>query len=134
MIDQEAEQALSSNKNNPFFRLGKGMAAYRCGRYEEALGLLPESGFVNVKDQLLALLFRAMTRQKLGDAYTARKLLNQAQHEIKKQIPDPAGPLLRYQDRPVVWCMVQTALGEAEALIAPSAKPTGRDRGRSGQP
>jgi eukaryotic-like serine/threonine-protein kinase len=115
-----ADGVIPANPRNGFFPLGRGMAAYRCGRYEDAIGILPESGFTSPKDYLLALIFRAMTRHKLGDAYTARKLLAQARQEVQKQVPGPDRSPLPSQDGSVMWCMVHTALREAESLIAAS--------------
>ena len=98
------------------------MALYRLGRFEKALDTFPdaESEFTNSKDALLSLLFRAMTHCQLGDAYTCRKLLEQSREGIETQKASPEGPVLPHQDRPVVWCMVHTALREAEGLIAAS--------------
>jgi tetratricopeptide (TPR) repeat protein len=125
VISQLADEAHLDNPTNSFLRLGKGMAAFRCGYYEDALSLLPESGFDNPKDSLLANVFLAMARYKLGDAYTARKLLEQARQAVETQVPTPTGPPLPYQDRPLVWCMVQIALHEAEGLIErPDNEPT----------
>jgi hypothetical protein len=122
VIGHLADEAHLDNPTNSFLRLGKGMAAFRCANYEDALNLLPESGFENPKDSLLANVFLAMTRYKLGDVYTARKLLEQAREATDTQVPTPTGPPLPYQDRPLVWCMVHIALQEAEGLIEPPAR------------
>ena len=109
------------------------------GRLEQALQMLPgdNAKSTNPKDALLCLLFRAMTHHRLGDAYTSRKLLEEARQEIQKQLAEPDGEELRFQDRPVAWCMVHVALREAESLIqaAPHAQtstaesPTGTSTG-----
>jgi len=118
-LSRVADGVLSELKVRPFLQVGKGMALSRLGRFEEAVSVLPEStaNFSNPKDELLALIFRAMTHFHLSDDYTCRKLLAQAHEAIAKQLPSPDGPQLPYQDRPVAWCIVQTALREAEALI-----------------
>lgn len=104
-------------------RLARGMAAFRQGRLEQALQTLPgdNTKSTNPKDTLLCLLFRAMTHHRLGDACTSRKLLQQAREENQKQLAEPDGEELRFQDRPVAWCMVQVALREAESLIQPAS-------------
>jgi tetratricopeptide (TPR) repeat protein len=122
LLDQLAEGAISSDKKNPLLRLGKGMAAFRCGRYEEALEALPEANIGNPKVELLSSIFRAMARHQLGDIYTARKLLETARQEIQKQIPTPAGPTLACNSRPAAWCMIQMALREAEVLMPPESR------------
>ncbi|NLY02883.1 MAG: protein kinase [Rhodopirellula sp.] len=104
-------------QQRPYYTLAHGMALYRADSWEQALETLPTSDFLNPKDEILAILFRAMAHAKLGDSYTSRKLLDKGREEIQTQVAPLDGPELPYQDRPVVWCMVQTALREAEALI-----------------
>lgn len=118
-LNRIADGVLAELPTRPYLELGKGMALYRLGRFEEALKVLPgsEREYTNPKDELLALLFRAMTHHQLGDAYTCRKILDQARQGIQDKAATPDGPMLRYEDRPVVWCMIQIALREAEALI-----------------
>jgi tetratricopeptide (TPR) repeat protein len=117
---EAADEAISVpgvEKSNPFLMLGRAAALYRCKRYEEALESLAPSGFDNPKDELLTIVFRAMSHWQLGDAYTSRRLLRQARGGFATQLSAVDGPELPYQDRMVVWAMVQTALREAEALI-----------------
>jgi hypothetical protein len=83
---------------------------------------LPESGFGNPKEELLSLIFRAMARHRLGDTFTARKLLEQARQELQEQLPTPVGPPLSSNPRPVTWSMIQTVLREAEAVMPPETR------------
>ena len=123
-----AEKALEGQELREFLTLGKGMALYRCGRFEEAVDVLPDySPYSGDKIRLLAVLFRAMTHCRVGDAFASKRLLKTAQEDIEQRLKSPDGPLVRYQDRPIVWCMVQMALREAEALVAGGAeKPKGK--------
>ena len=119
-IDRIADDALATKSKTDFYsKLAKGMALCRLGDYEEALAVLPQGKAKNPKDELLAVLFRAMAHHHLGDTYTCRKLLELAREGATEHIDSPEGPLLPYQDRPVVWCMVHTVLREAESLIDP---------------
>jgi serine/threonine protein kinase/tetratricopeptide (TPR) repeat protein len=119
-IDRIADDVLAARSKADFFsELSKGMSLCRRGDYEEALAVLPQGKAENPKDELLAVLFRAMAHYHLSDAYTCRKLLERAREGVREQIDSPEGPLLPYQDRPVVWCMVHTVLREAESLIGP---------------
>ncbi len=104
---------------------GESIAAafFRCERFEDALESLVSSGFVNPKDEPLTVTFRAMCRHQLGDAYTSRKLLGQAREGFAAQLAVLDGPELPYQDRAIVWAMVQVALREAEALIGTAQIP-----------
>ena len=126
-LDRIADGVLSSfPKPDGFQRLAKGMALYRCDRFREAADVLPNQGFNNpAKDKVLALLFSAMTHQKLGHPDQARQLLVEARREIKKQeqVPTPDGVSFPIEDRSVIWCFIQTPLREAEALIEPAGKP-----------
>ena len=128
---QVAESALKAAPTNDWVRLAKGMTLYRHGQFEQALQTIPgeSTTFANPVDALLCLLFRAMTHHRLGDAYTSRKLLEQARDGIGKQLAEPDGEELRFQDRPVAWCMVHVVLREAESLIeaAPEALPSVSD-------
>jgi tetratricopeptide (TPR) repeat protein len=124
-LDRIAGGAPSQGRQGTFYRMVKAMAAYRCGRFWEALDILPDGGFVNPKDELLTLLFRAMSQQQVGHADQARRLLHVARKQILEKLHGPDGPPLPYQETPVVWCMVHTALREAEALIQPPAQRPG---------
>ena len=82
-----------------------------------------------VKDDLLAILFKAMSHQKLGESDQARGLLEEARQRIPEWLP-LSGPFAgkTIEGRAVTWCMVQAALREAEALIEPAderPKPVG---------
>jgi tetratricopeptide (TPR) repeat protein len=115
---QVAEEVLRQQQPRDFLNLGKGMALYRCGRFEEAVDVLPEyAPETGEKTALLALLFRTMTHHQVGDEFASKRMLKKAQSEISELIGSPEGALMRFQDRPVVWCMVQMALKEAEELI-----------------
>jgi tetratricopeptide (TPR) repeat protein len=127
-LNRLADGVFAESSHNSYTDLGKGMALYRLGRFEEALDILPDEtqSFGSEKDELLARLFRAMTHRQLGDAYTSRRLLNRARDAIRAKLAGPDGPLCRYEDRPVVWCMVQTVLREADTLIEPNVMTRGR--------
>ncbi len=114
-----AQAALEENPDRTFLQMCKGLALYRAGQYEQALEALPPMDAFedNPKDAILPDLFRAMAHAKLGDAFTSRKLLDEARETINQLIAEPDGAEAPYQDRPVVWCMVQCALREAESMI-----------------
>ncbi len=132
---EEAVREPAIQKSDPWIALVRGMVLYRCGRFEEALETFQTSGFVNPKDELLTLVFRAMTHRQLGDAYSSRKLLAKAREEFNKQLSPLDGPELPFQDRPVVWAMVQTAMQEAEASIpTPGSPHEKRVKPAAGQP
>jgi tetratricopeptide (TPR) repeat protein len=116
-----ADAALQQNPASSFLKLGKGAALYRVGQYEQALELLPVVGAPNdnPKDALLPLVFRAMAHAQLGDAYTARKALDVACQQIQQSADTPDGPEMPFQDRPVVWCMIQCLLREARSVVPP---------------
>jgi tetratricopeptide (TPR) repeat protein len=119
-LESDAEKAdiFSVPGYREFFRLGRGMAVYRLERFDEAADILPDEGFANLKDELLAKLFRAMTEQQRGNASIAVGMLQQARAQLDDEFPGLAGKLAyTAQDCPVVWCMVQTVLREAEKLI-----------------
>ena len=65
---------------------------------------------------------RAATAARRGDGLGPQDLrllqLQQARQEIEEQVLPLDGFPLPAQERPVVWCMVQAALREAEELIA----------------
>lgn len=121
-IAEETVKDPASRNSSGFLALVPGMTLFRNGHFEEALEILPTSGFSNPKDEILAIIFRAMTHARLGDAYTSRRLLQQAHQEIARQLTPLDGPELPYQDRAVVWSMVQAAVREAEAMIGSSGK------------
>ena len=118
-LGQIAKGAFSQGQHATFGKMGIAMAAYRCGRFQEAVDALPEGGFSNPRDELVTLVFRAMIQHHLGPPDQARRWLQIARRKIRETLEGPDGPPLLYQDTPVVWCQVQTALREAEALIEP---------------
>jgi hypothetical protein len=54
------------------------------------------------------------TDKQLADDAKPRQIFEQAKAAADEQMAEPVGKPLEFQDRPVVWCMVQAALGEAE--------------------
>lgn len=121
-----AQETLAEEPGNPFLQLVRGATLYRLGAYEEALATLPGPGapYANPKDQLLPIIFRAMSHWQLSDAYTARKILEDARKAVGEQAAEPEGAEMPFQDRPTVWCMVHTLLREAEAMIGPERPVT----------
>jgi tetratricopeptide (TPR) repeat protein len=103
--------------------LAKGMNDYRCGRFEEAIEHLPESG--DVLAGPLALLFRMMACHRLGRTAEARVLLEQGVRDIDGQLPTIEGtPLAEYlPERWAVWCMLRIVRDEAAELILGTASP-----------
>lgn len=118
-LNDMADGVLAQLASRPFLQLAKAMALYRLGRYDEAWKALPDENaeHTNPKDELLAALFRAMTCHQLGQRERAATLFADARALISEKLASPDGPSLPYQDRPVVWCMLQIALKEA-ALIS----------------
>jgi tetratricopeptide (TPR) repeat protein len=121
-IERIAEATLAESPPRPFYRLARGMVAYRAGHFREAAALLPEAG-ANPKDEVLTLLFRAMTYHRLGDADAARTALASARRAMERPLPAVGSPLLASRDPCVLRCMFQVVLREAEALIEPKEKP-----------
>ncbi|NLY02082.1 MAG: hypothetical protein GXY83_38860 [Rhodopirellula sp.] len=119
MILDRADEILARTPTRPFLELSRGMALYRCGRYEEAFDVLPsdDSPYGNLKDRGLAIIFRAMTHHKLGDKFAAKRLLESARKLHADEFS--ASPVVRmpYQDAAVVDSMIRIALKETEALI-----------------
>lgn len=100
-------------------RLGKGVAAYRCGRYEEAIAVLPDYRPDQVKG-LMAMLFRAMAYEKLGEVVKSRSLLDKSRKSMAFWAPKPLGPDASwYVECPHQWSMLNMLLREAEDLIEP---------------
>jgi serine/threonine protein kinase/pimeloyl-ACP methyl ester carboxylesterase/tetratricopeptide (TPR) repeat protein len=116
-LNEVADGVLEELESRAFLELGKGMALYRLGRFEEALERLPQSELGGPKNEIVAILFRAMAHYQLRDYYTSARLLEQARQQVTKQLPSPDGPMLRHQDTPVIWCMIHTAFREAESLM-----------------
>jgi hypothetical protein len=118
-----ADHALSINDR---LGLAKGMNDYCCGRYEQALAVLPPSGDHFTKP--LTLLFRAMAQYRLGHAEQARQLLAQGVLAIEeKGVQTIEGPPLaeHLPDRWIVWCTIEVVRREAAALIVePADNPT----------
>ncbi|WP_182869614.1 tetratricopeptide repeat protein [Stieleria mannarensis] len=116
-LDQIADETLEIVPKRAFLLITKGMSLYRLGRYEEAAATISTDGAVNPKDRILGQLFLAMAHKQLGRDARAQRLYEKARNDAETQLARPAGPPLPYQDRPVVWCMVQKALGEAAELF-----------------
>lgn len=117
---ERADEILARTPTRPFLELGRGMALYRCDKFEEAFQTLPgeTAGLGDEKNQGLALIFRAMTHYRLGEKFTARRLLQDARELYEKTFASPGIARMPYQDAGVVDCMLRLALKEAQALIA----------------
>jgi hypothetical protein len=119
-LERVAKDLSAVVKPSPALMLAKSMVSYRCGRFKDAMASLPETGFADPREELLSLIFRAMIHHHVGDTHTRHTLLEKARRAVENKLPTPVGTALRNQDRPVAWCMVQTALREAQALIEPA--------------
>jgi hypothetical protein len=64
------------------------------------------------------LIFRAMTHHRLGEKFTAARLLQNAQGLHEKSFASPVVVRMPYQDDGVVDCMLRLALEEAQSLLA----------------
>ncbi len=114
-----AERALELRATSPnvhWFRLARGMAAYRAGQFDRATEELGRVVDSNVGDECktTAVLFRAMTRHRLGQPDDARRLLDRAARTLDAVAEggDPGGA---WPD----WLIADLARREAQALIAP---------------
>ena len=122
-VVEEVGSNASLDDKRPFTSLCHAMALYRCGRHEEALENLPASGLSSPKDEVLSLAFRAMAHHQLGDAYSSRKVLEQARSAFETQLCPLDGPELPVEDRAVAWAMAKLALQEAETLVPVRISP-----------
>jgi len=115
-LTKVVDAALDENDNTTM-KLAKGMDDYRCGRFEEALKVLPEYG--DTFQVPVSLLFQAMAHKRLGHGNEARRLLRQGIAELEQRIPTIDGPpLADYMPaRWVVWTTHQVLRREAEKLI-----------------
>jgi len=116
-LNQVADQVLDEVESRNFLELTKAFALYRLGQYDDALSRIPTGGSTNPKDTLLAYVLRAMCHDQLGNKKLAKRMLAQADAAVQEQLPSPDGAPMQYQDRPIVWCMVHSALREAKQLI-----------------
>lgn len=99
--------------------LVKGIAAYRSGKYEEAVDLLSSHSFG--QRLALRLMFVAMAHSKLGAQEEAEAALSEALALLKEHSPGPGRPRVNADVSywtSVVWCEAQIVKEEAEALIA----------------
>ncbi len=115
-----ADDILRRTPTRAFLELGRGMALYRCDKFEEALQTIPgeNAGLGDQKNQGLALIFRAMAHYRLGERFSARQLLQKAQDLYAKTFSSPGIVRMPFQDAGVVDCMLRLALEEARELIA----------------
>jgi hypothetical protein len=115
-----ADEILVTTPTRPFLELGRGMALYRCNRIEEAFETIPRdnTGLSDVKNQGLSLIFRAMIHHRLGEKFTAARLLQDAEEVYDKAFGSPVVTRTPFQDEGVVDCMLRLALKEAQTLIA----------------
>jgi hypothetical protein len=118
-----ADTVKTEHGDRSYGLLVKAMAEYRAGRYPEAIDHIVDKGFQNPpKDTLFALLFRAMALNRAGHTDLAKQLLRDAQREIPAQVL-PFDRPFNPQSRPIVWCMLQALLHEAEETIQASNGP-----------
>jgi len=115
-VARVAAEAREQNDNTTM-RLAKGMAEYRCGRFEEALRALPDSG--DDFQVPMSLLFQAMAHHQLGREEQARALFRRAREECRRRVPEPVGPAMADYMPPrwIVWCMLDVARREAAGMI-----------------
>lgn len=115
-LTKVVDAALGEDDNNTM-KLAKGMDDYRCGRFEEALEVLPKNG--DTFQVPVSLLFQAMAHQRLGQKDEAGRLLRQGIAEMEQRIPTIEGPpMADYMPaRWVVWVTHRVLRREAEKLI-----------------
>lgn len=116
-LTEIADEVLARIEPRAFLTVAKGMSLYRLGRYPEVLDEISLEGTVHFKVRLLGQIFLAMAHMQMGAEAKARELLQRTRADVARQIATPRGAPLVIQDRPVVWCMIHTALQEAEQLI-----------------
>lgn len=115
-----ANAATNSGQNaSPLAKIARAAALFRAGKPQVAAEILSsvDVDSVHVRNGVVALLFHAMAQEQLGNRAAAAELLEKARQRITDQVPSPNGPVLLVHDRPVVWCMLQVALHEAEESI-----------------
>ncbi len=112
-----AEDAFDKIEPRAFTTIAKGLALYRVGKFDEVINLINTEGTANPKDQILGEAFLAMAHHQLGNETQAKKHLRNAKGVAAEQLASLKGPQLRFQDRPVVWCMSYAGIKEAEQLI-----------------
>jgi tetratricopeptide (TPR) repeat protein len=119
-LTELAERALGQDQNARM-KLAKGMIDYRCGRFEEAIGTLPEAG--DECQVPLSHFFRAMAYHRLGDKDEACQHLQHGIEAAERSVPTIEGPPLaaHLPERWIVWCMIEAVRREAEKLIGPVA-------------
>lgn len=109
--------AALDEENNTTMKLAKGMDDYRCGRFEEALNVLPKYG--DSFQVPASLMFQAMAHKRLGHDDEAGQLLRRGIAEMEQRIPSIDGPpLADYMPaRWVVWATHRVLRREAEEVI-----------------
>ena len=112
-----ANDAFDSLAARAFTTIAKGLTLYRVEKFDEVVNLINTEGTVNPKDQIVGEAFLAMAHHQLGNGKQAEIHLRKAKSVAAEQLASLKGPQLRYQDRPVVWCMSYAAIKEAEQLI-----------------
>jgi serine/threonine protein kinase/tetratricopeptide (TPR) repeat protein len=123
-IARLAELAVSAPKNHPaypYFQLAKGLADYRVGKYQEALGILKvvteKSGDLYRTTQAYAVM--AMAYLKAGDRDSARAALKETSSRIEERFPKAGKGVL--PDEWNDWIIAHQLANEASALL--SEKP-----------
>jgi hypothetical protein len=104
----------------------RGMAAYRCGRFQRAIDLIApraekESSTHATSRAPILFSFLAMANHELGNVEQSRQHLERARAIAQETLPTPDGPEPApnrdMPERPIRWCMFQIAIREAEELI-----------------
>jgi serine/threonine protein kinase len=114
LLDQAAKVFQDRETNNPWYKMGRGLAAYRLGKWEEALVSLDEALRKHDKpsNTTVTLCLKAMAIYRQGDVNEAKQLLGQA-----KETYDT---ILTNAEFPGDWRAVvgaQVAMKEAQTLI-----------------
>lgn len=115
----DAEDILKTTPSRPFLELGRGMALYRVGRYEDSLDAFPGAEVTGTsgKDRGLPMFFRAMAFHQLGEKRAAKAQLKDAEKYFDSLFAGESIIRMRYQDEGTHYCLLSLALKEARTLL-----------------
>jgi len=100
-----------------WFNLCKGMALYRCGRYQESLGVLQRARIPQRAARTPAAeCFQAMAQWRLGMGDEARSTLNRAAQAIERSLAKPGVDDLA-RDGIEDWLVCQVARRQAYGVV-----------------
>jgi serine/threonine protein kinase/tetratricopeptide (TPR) repeat protein len=126
-LQRLVDQALASKEDAsvlPWFALTKGLAEYRAGRFESALGFMDKAQSLNGSAARATIdLIRAMARERLKDHERSAEFLAKAIERIDKELPKPGVEPLSGAEN---WLICHVLRREAEQVVgakAGAAKP-----------